>query len=123
MKGYVDNIEQVTLANEHYREVLFTGANIQLVVMTLQSGEEIGLEVHDTHDQFFRIEAGQARVVMDGEEKEVGDGAAIIVPAGTEHNIINVGEETLKLYTLYAPPQHPKGTVHHTKADEPEHHD
>ena len=122
MKGYVGNIEKKTEDNENYREVVFTGPHMQLVVMTLQAGEEIGLEVHDTHDQFFRVESGQAKIVMDGEENIIGAGEAAIVTAGTEHNVINVGDATLKLYTIYAPPQHPEETIHQTKADEPEHH-
>ena len=122
MKGYVGNIEKKTEENENYREVVFTGQHMQLVVMTLQVGEEIGLEVHDTHDQFFRVEVGQAKIVMDGEESIIGAGSAAIVNAGTEHNVVNTGTEPLKLYTIYAPPQHPDGTIHKTKADEPEHH-
>ncbi len=122
MKGYVGNIEKKTEENENYREVVFTGQHMQLVVMTLQVGEEIGLEVHDTHDQFFRVEVGQAKIVMDGEESIIGAGSAAIVTAGTEHNVVNTGTEPLKLYTIYAPPQHPDGTIHKTKADEPEHH-
>lgn len=117
MKGYVGNIEQDTLENSNFRQVLFTGPNMQLVVMTLRPGEEIGLEKHDTHDQFFRVEQGQAKVIMDGEEAALQQGFAAIVPAGTEHNVINAGETDLKLYTIYAPPQHAPGTVHPTKAD------
>ncbi|MCW1888223.1 MAG: cupin domain-containing protein [Candidatus Moranbacteria bacterium] len=122
MNGYTGNIERQTEENENYREVLYTGPNMQLVVMALQAGEEIGMEKHDTHDQFFRIEQGECRVVINGESSVLKDGEAAIVPAGAEHNVINTGEEVLKLYTIYAPPEHPAGTIHKTKADEPEHH-
>ncbi len=122
MKGYVGNIEKVTESNGNYREVVYTGSHMQLVVMALQVGEEIGMEKHDTHDQFFRVEIGQAKIVMDGEESIISAGEAAIVPAGAEHNVINAGEEILKLYTIYAPPQHPAGTIQQTKADESEHH-
>ncbi len=122
MNGYTGNIEKQTEENENYREVLFTGANMQLVAMALQVGEEIGMEKHDTHDQFFRIEVGECVVIMDGVPTVVRAGEAAIVPAGTEHNVVNNGTQTLKLYTIYAPPQHPAGTIHKTKADEPEHH-
>ena len=118
MIGYVDNIEEKTLANSFFREVLFTGKYCQLVVMSLLPNEEIGMEVHQTVDQFFRIEKGQGKVVMNGEEHEIKDGSAIIVPAGTEHNVINTSStEALKLYTIYSPPNHPEGTIHATKAD------
>ncbi len=118
MIGYVDNIEQKTLANSFFREVLFTGKYSQLVVMSLLPNEEIGMEVHPTVDQFFRIEKGQGKVVMNGEEHEIKDGSAIIVPAGTNHNVINTsaGEE-LKLYTIYSPPNHPDKKIHKTKAE------
>jgi len=125
MTGYVGPIEKATLENGFFRQVLFTGTYAQLVVMALQPGEEIGNEVHDTVDQFFRIEAGKAKFVFGGsEEHVVGDGDAVIVPAGTFHNVINVSDETLKLYTIYSPPNHPDGTVHKTKAEaeEAEHH-
>jgi mannose-6-phosphate isomerase-like protein (cupin superfamily) len=118
MIGYVDNIEAKTLANTFFREVLFTGKYSQLVVMSLQPNEEIGMEVHTTVDQFFRVEKGQGKVVMNGEEHEVKDGSAIIVPAGTEHNVVNTSSsEPLKLYTIYSPPNHPDGTIHKTKAE------
>jgi mannose-6-phosphate isomerase-like protein (cupin superfamily) len=118
MTGYVGQIEQQTLDNDFFRQVLFTGTYAQLVVMALQPGEEIGDEVHDTVDQFFRIEAGQAKFVFGGaEEHVVGDGDAVIVPAGTYHNVICVSDEPLKLYTIYSPPNHPDGTVHKTKAE------
>jgi mannose-6-phosphate isomerase-like protein (cupin superfamily) len=118
MKGYVGPIEKLTLENENFREVLFTGKFCQLVVMSIKPGEDIGMEVHEHVDQFFRIDAGQAKVVMDGEESEVGDGDAIVVPAGTEHNVVNISDkDDLKLYTIYSPPNHPEGTVHKTKKE------
>ncbi len=117
MKYYAGNIEEQTLENSDFRKVLFTGQNSQLVLMTIQPGDEIGKETHDTHDQFLRIEAGQAKFVLNGEEIVGGDGFAVVVPAGTEHNVINVGENELKLYTIYSPAEHPDGTIHHTKQD------
>lgn len=119
MKPYVGNIEQETVKNEFFRQVLFTGNHTQVVVMCLQPKEEIGNEVHGTVDQFFRIEEGQARFVFNGKEEHVvGDGGAVVVPAGTYHNVINVSKDKpLKLYTLYSPPNHPDGTVHKTKAE------
>ena len=126
MAGYVANIEQETLGNENFRRVLNTARTSQLVVMSLLPGEEIGMEVHDL-DQFIRFEAGTAKVVLDGEEHEVGADWAVVIPAGTNHNVINVSDsEKLKLYTIYSPPEHPAGTVHVTKAEamaaEHEHH-
>ncbi len=115
-KGYLENIEEKTLANEHYREVLYTGPDSQLVVMSLKPGEEIGEEAHDI-DQFIRFEAGLGEVFIDGERGEVTDGFAIIVPRGAMHNVKNIGQNNLKLYTIYSAPQHPEGTVHKTKAD------
>lgn len=117
MKFYADNIENQTLGNEDFRRVIFTGKNSQLVLMTIQPGDEIGMEVHNTHDQFFRIEAGQANFTVDGETFLVEDGFAVVVPAGIEHNVVNSGSEALKLYTIYSPAEHPEGTVHATKAD------
>ena len=123
MKGYVTNIERDTLANADYRRVLFTGRNTQLVLMTLQPGEEIGLEKHAEHDQFIRIEAGMGVAVLDRSEHALGDGVALVIPAGVEHNVINTSKDApLRLYTLYSPPEHPDGTVHKTKADEADHH-
>ncbi len=117
MSGYNVNLEQKTLENENYREVLFTGPKSQLVVMCLQPGEEIGAEVHDDHDQFFRVEAGTGKAVVDGEEFELADGVSVVVPAGADHNVINTSDsEKLKLYTIYSPPEHPDGTLHATKA-------
>jgi mannose-6-phosphate isomerase-like protein (cupin superfamily) len=116
--GYVGPIEKQTLANNYFRQVLFTGKYAQLVVMSLKPGEEIGNEVHKKVDQFFRIEQGQAAFVFGGKEKHlVKNGEAVIVPAGTYHNVINTSKtEKLKLYTIYSPPNHPDGTIHRTKA-------
>jgi mannose-6-phosphate isomerase-like protein (cupin superfamily) len=117
MKGFVDDIEHLTEDNQDFRRVLYTGANLQLVLMALKPGEEIGEEVHDDRDQFFRIEAGAGEVLIDGARHQVKDDDAIIVPAGARHNVINTGSEPLKLYTVYGPPEHKDGTVHHTKAE------
>ena len=117
MVGFIDNIEEKTEQNNFFRQVLYTGKHTQLVVMSLLPGEEIGMEVHPQVDQFFRIEEGQAKVVIDGEEHEVDEGFAIIVPAGSQHNVINTGNNPLKLYTLYSPPNHPDGTIHRTRAE------
>lgn len=127
MAGYVTNIESRTLENENYREVLFTSKGIQLVLMTIGPGDEIGLETHDDVDQFIRIEAGHGRAILDGREHALEDGSSVVIPAGTEHNIVNVSKsEPLRLYSIYSPPEHPDGTVHRTKADadayEREHH-
>ena len=128
MAGYVTNIEAKTLANERFREVLFTAKNVQLVLMTLKGGEEIGLETHDDVDQFIRVEAGRGKAILDGVEHALEDGSAVVIPAGTAHNVVNVsGTQALRLYTLYSPPEHPDGTVHETPAEadpyEREHHD
>lgn len=118
MTGYVGNIEELTLVNEYFREVVFTGPNSQLVVMNLKPGEEIGEEVHSNVDQFFRFEKGVGKVIIDGKESQVSDGSAAVVPAGAKHNVINTSTtEELKLYTIYTPPQHPDGTIHATKAE------
>lgn len=123
MVGYVTNIEQDTLDNEDYRRVLFTGQHLQLVLMTLQPAEEIGLETHEEHDQFIRIEAGNGVARLNGEEHALSDGVIVVIPAGTEHNVINTSpDDALRLYTLYSPPEHADGTVHRTKADEPAEH-
>lgn len=129
MKEFYGDIEQLTLENDNFRQVLFTGKFAQLVVMSLLPGEEIGNEVHDHVDQFFRIEQGEATFIFNGKTKQIaGDGDAVIVPAGTYHNVINASKtEKLKLYTLYSPPNHPDKTVHKTlaealKAEEEEHH-
>ena len=115
MKGFVTNIEKDTLANEDFRRVIYTAKHSQLVLMSLKVGEEIGEEVHQL-DQFFRFEKGQGKVVIDGVEHEVTNGSAVVVPEGAKHNVINTGDIDLKLYTIYSPPNHQDGTVHHTKA-------
>lgn len=117
MVGFVTNIEQDTLENENFRKVLYTAKNMQLVVMSIATGEEIGLETHPEHDQFIRVDAGSAKAILNGEESELMDGSCVIIPAGVEHNIVNTGENALKLYTIYTPPEHPDGTVHATKAE------
>ena len=119
MAGYVGSIEKQTLGNNNFRQVLFTGKYAQLVVMCLQPGEEIGNEVHAKVDQFFRIEQGEATFVFGGDEKHVvKDGDAVIVPAGTYHNVLNTSKTSkLKLYTVYSPPNHPDKTVHKPKAE------
>lgn len=116
---YHSNIERETLENENFRKVLFTGSHSQLVVMSLLPGEEIGNEIHEGVDQFFRIEQGKAKVILNNGEKEfeVVEDEVFIVPAGTWHNVVNVGEEKLKLYTIYSPPNHPDGTIHQTKKE------
>ncbi len=117
MKGYVENIEKMTTKNENFRKVLYTGKFSQLVVMALKPNEEIGEEVH-TLDQFIRIEVGKGKAVLDGVEHEIEDDFAIVIPAGTKHNVINTsGDMPLKLYTIYSPPEHRDGVVHATKVD------
>ena len=116
MQGYVGNIEKVTEDNNYFRQVIYTSGKQQLVVMCLQKGEDIGVEIHPEVDQFFRIEVGEGKVIMDREETTFSAGDAIIVPAGTEHNVINTGDDALKLYTIYSPPNHPDGIIHKTKA-------
>lgn len=116
MKGYITNIERDTLSNEDFRRVLFTGPNMQLVLMTLQPGEDIGLETHDDHDQFIRIEAGTGVARLNGEETRLEDGSIVLIPASVEHNVLNTSrDEPLRLYTLYSPPEHADGTVHRTR--------
>lgn len=119
MTGYVGSIEKATLKNKYFRQVLFTGKHSQLVVMCLQPREDIGNEVHPNVDQFFRIEEGKAKFVLNGKEEHlVRDGDAVVVPAGTYHNVINASAtKPLKLYTVYSPPNHADGTVHKTKAE------
>jgi len=114
MHGFNDNIEKLTMENTLFRKVLFTGKYSQLVLMCLRPGESIGLEVHEGVDQFFRIEAGSGEVTIKGKTASIRDGSAIIVPAGSEHNIVNTGDVDLKLYTVYSPPNHPPGTIHST---------
>lgn len=117
MKYYTQNIEKETLENENFRKVIFTGEKSQLVLMSIEVGGEIGKEVHPKVDQFFRIESGKGKLIINGEEVEVEDDFAIIVPAGAEHNIINTGDTPLKLYTIYSPANHIDGRIHKTKAD------
>ncbi|MCX6769404.1 MAG: cupin domain-containing protein [Candidatus Micrarchaeota archaeon] len=118
MKGYVIHIEKKTEENTDFRRVLYTGKHSQLVLMCLQPGEEIGMEVHSHLDQFFRFEAGEGKVFIDGIPHKVRDGDAAIVPAGAQHNVVNTSEhKTLKLYTIYSPPEHIDKTVRHTKKD------
>jgi mannose-6-phosphate isomerase-like protein (cupin superfamily) len=120
---YVVDIEDATLSNDTFRTALWTGAHLQLTVMSIPVGGEVGLEMHDDRDQFLRIESGKARVQMGAErddlrfDREVEDDWVILVPAGSWHNVTNLGDEPLKLYSLYAPPEHPEGTVHKTKAE------
>jgi mannose-6-phosphate isomerase-like protein (cupin superfamily) len=116
MKGFITDIEDRTEANDAFRRVLYTGPNLQLVVMSIEPGDEIGEEVHEHTDQFFRVEEGKGEVVLDGRATGIESDMAMLVPAGTRHNIRNTGHRALKLYTLYAPPQHPDGTVHRTRA-------
>ncbi len=118
MTGFIINIEKETLNNTYFRKVLYTGKHGQVVVMCLQPGEDIGMEVHTEEDQFFRVDKGQGKVIMNGEEYQFADGYAFVVPAGVEHNIINTSsDDTLHLYTIYMPAHHPEGTIHRTKAE------
>lgn len=116
MKSYITNIEEATIKNDMFRKVLFTAEHSQLVVMSLKPGEEIGAETHQL-DQFIRMEAGRGTAHLNGVEYPLGDGTAVVIPAGTEHNIVNSGNEALKLYTIYSPPEHKDGVVHATKQD------
>ncbi|WP_310466902.1 cupin domain-containing protein [Sphingomonas sp.] len=116
-RGYCDNIEKQTIGNSDFRRVLYTGEHLQLVLMTLKPGEEIGSEVHEDRDQFFRIEEGEGVVDIDGKANPVEDDFAVIVPAGARHNVRNTGSAPLKFYTLYGPPEHIDGITHATKAD------
>jgi mannose-6-phosphate isomerase-like protein (cupin superfamily) len=117
MRGFVDDIEDMTEHNLDFRRVLYTGKQLQLVLMSINPGEDIGEEVHADRDQFFRVETGKGEVWIDGHKSNIKSDFAIVVPAGARHNIKNTGEKPLKLYTLYAPPEHADGTVHVTKAD------
>ena len=123
-RGFCDNIEDLTEGNEDFRRVLYTGEHLQLVLMTLQPGEEIGEEVHADRDQFFRIEEGEGVIDIDGRENAVEDDIAVIVPAGARHNVRNTGDEPLRFYTIYGPPEHKDAVVQATKAEaEARHHD
>ncbi len=118
MKGFIINIEKETIENTNFRKVLYTAKHSQLVLMSLRPKEEIGMEVHPDNDQFFRFEKGQGKVIIDGNEYAVGDGFAVVVPAGAQHNVINISEsEPLKLYTLYSPAHHKDGIVRLTKEE------
>ncbi|MBE0671034.1 MAG: cupin domain-containing protein [Anaerolineales bacterium] len=116
MKGFVQNIEDIVDKNKDFRRVLYTAGNVQLVVMSLNPREEIGIELHEL-DQFFRVEEGTGEALLEGVRTVISAGFAVLVPAGTQHNIINTGNVPLKLYTLYAPPNHRDGVIHHTRAD------
>jgi len=118
MIGFAGNIEKQTLSNTYFRQVIYTAKYSQLVLMCLQPSEEIGMEIHEVTDQFFRFEEGEGKVVINGEEHSVKDGDAIIVPAGMQHNVINTSpDKQLKMYTIYSPPHHKDGIVHKTKAE------
>ncbi|WKZ27311.1 MAG: cupin domain-containing protein [Candidatus Paceibacterota bacterium] len=117
MDGFHTNIEKDTLENEFFRKVLYTTSRSQLVLMTLRGGEEIGLETHPEHDQFIRIESGEGKAFLNETTYDLADGSALVIPAGTRHNIVNTGTEPMRLYTLYTPPEHPDGTIHATKAE------
>ena len=116
-KGFFDNIEKSTLENDNFRKVLYTGKNTQLVLMSLKPKEDIGLETHKDTDQFFRIESGKGKAIIDDKEYVITDGSSVIIPAGAKHNIINSGDSDLKLYSLYSPPHHVDKTIHKTKDD------
>jgi len=118
MKGFCSNIEKDTLDNENFRKVVYTAKHSQLVLMSLKPGEEIGMEVHSDNDQFFRIEKGHGKCIIDGNEYKIKDGSAVIVPAGSQHNVINTSKtKALKLYTIYSPAHHKDGIVRATKAE------
>ncbi|MCL4366560.1 cupin domain-containing protein [Patescibacteria group bacterium] len=118
MVGYVGQIEKLTKDNDDFRQVIFTAPHSQLVLMSLLPGEDIGSETHENVDQFFRIESGQGKTILNGEEHTITDGDAVVVPAGTEHNIVNASTtDKLKLYTIYSPANHRDGVIHHTKQD------
>ena len=121
MQGYIVNIEKETLENTDYRRVLYTAKNSQLVLMNIQPGSEIGMEVHHL-DQFIRIEQGTGKAILDGVEHDLQTDFAVVVPAGAQHNILNTGDTEMKLYTVYSPPEHKDGVVEHTKAEEIEEH-
>jgi mannose-6-phosphate isomerase-like protein (cupin superfamily) len=122
MKSYTLSIEKETIENMDFRRVLHTAKNSQLVLMSLKPGEEIGVETHKLVDQFIRIEAGSARVYLDGVKHKLDADMAVVIPAGIEHNVVNIGDDDLKLYTIYSPPEHKDQTVHKTKADAKEEH-
>jgi mannose-6-phosphate isomerase-like protein (cupin superfamily) len=122
-QGYIANIEEVTTQNTDYRRVLYTGEHSQLVVMSIEPGDEIGEEVHEGIDQFIRVESGSGQVILHGDQvSQLSDDWAVIIPAGVQHNVVNTGDEPLKLYSLYSPAEHKDGTVQPTKADETHEH-
>ena len=116
MKGFVTDIEELTEENGNFRHVLYTGKNLQLVLMSLKPGQDIGKETHKTHDQFFRIESGKGEVVIDGVSHKLKSGSGIVVPAGATHNLINTGDKPMKIYTIYGPPNHVDQLVQRTKS-------
>lgn len=116
-KGFIGDIEDLTEKNEDFRRVLYTGPHLQLVLMSLQPGEDIGEEVHEENDQFIRVEEGKGEVLIDGKRTPLEDDIAVVIPAGARHNVINTGDGPLKLYTIYGPPEHVDGTVHRTKQE------
>jgi len=118
---FVTDIEKDTIKNDDYRRVLFTARNLQVVVMSIPPGGDIGMEVHEAIDQFIRVEKGKGKVILNGKEEQISDGFAFVVPQGTEHNLVNDGDEDLKVYTIYSPPNHLKNTVRKTKKDAEEH--
>ncbi len=118
MAGFSTNIEQDSLANDFFRKVIYTAPHLQVVLMTLQPGEEIGMETHEHGDQFFRIESGSGEAIIGGQTHRLSDGVSIVIPAGEKHNVINTStSEPLRMYTIYTPPEHPDGTIHRTKAE------
>lgn len=122
MKGYVADIEKLTLENNNFRKVLYTGKNLQLVLMTIQPSDDIGEEVHEEHDQFFRVEEGNGEVLIDGVTTKIKNDDVVIVPAGAVHNVINTGIEPLRLYTIYSPPEHRYDVINATRAEASEEH-
>jgi len=117
LKGFISDIEKDTTENKNFRKVLYTGKKSQLVLMSLKPGEEIGEEIHDDTDQFFRVDSGTGKVVINGKETNIKDGFAVVVPQGAKHNVINTGKDDLKLYSIYSPPHHEDGTIHKTKEE------
>lgn len=118
MTGYLQNIEKITLANNYFRHVLYTGEHMQLVVMNLKPNEDIGFEIHEIVDQFFRIEAGNGKIIINGEERTIQNGDVFIIPSGAKHNVINTStKDYLKFYTIYSPPHHKDGIIHKTKSE------
>jgi len=115
--GYITNIEKDSLENTDFRRVLYTTKNSQLVLMNIKPDQDIGMEIHEEHDQFIRVEAGTGKAILDDVEHELSDGSAVVIPAGAKHNVVNTGEVDMKLYTIYTPPEHRDGVVHATKEE------